>query len=253
MPSRKRSYRRADLALLWSRSGGSCSFPECREVLVLEASRGDQSTIVGEVAHIEASSDAGPRSNPNLSDQQRDEYPNLILLCPNHHRLVDARDSTYTVDVLRSWKRDTETRFRKSLAEGVVDITFAELEMITQALVNNNKTQSGSITVIPPQEKLNRNGLTERTRDLLNIGLVQSGQVEEFVETMGGIDVTFVGRLISGFVNEYHQQMQAGLKGDSLFEAMRLFSSQGRTDIRFQSAGLAVLVYLFERCEVFEK
>ena len=92
-----------------------------------------------------------------------------------------------------------------------------------------------------------------QTANLLNIGLLQSKQVQKFVETMSGFDSTFTGRLTSGFVNEYQRHRQAGLEGDSLFEAMRLFSAQGRSDIRYQSAGLAVLVYLFERCEVFEQ
>ena len=70
---------------------------------------------------------------------------------------------------------------------------------------------------------------------------------------MSGIDNTFLGRLISGFVREYQRQVGEGLEGDSLFESMRLFSAQGRSEIRYQSAGLAVLVYLFERCEVFEQ
>ena len=253
MPSRRRSYRSADTALLWSRSGGLCSFPECYTVCVLEANNGDQSAIIGEIAHIEASSDDGPRPNPTLSDLERDAYSNLILLCPNHHRLVDSRDSTYTASMLRGWKQDTETRFCELLEQGIVSITFAELETITQALVNSKATPSISMSVIPPLEKMNRNGLTERVRTLFNIGIIQSGQVQQFVETMSGIDGTFVGRLTSGFVTEYHYHRKAGLEGDSLFEAMRLFSAQGRSDIRCQAAGLAVLVYLFERCEVFEQ
>ena len=100
---------------------------------------------------------------------------------------------------------------------------------------------------------MDRNGLTAETASLFGIGLLQCKQVEEFVEQMSGIDGTFAVRLTSGFVNEYQRNRQAGQEGDLLFEAMRLFSAQGRSDIRYQSAGLAVLVYLFERCEVFEQ
>ena len=251
-PTRRR-YRSADRALLWSRSGGICCFPECNVMCVEEANNADPSAIIGVIAHIEAKGDAGPRANPSLSDQQRDAYPNLILLCPTHHRLVDARESTYSVDVVRSWKTDMDTRLREILTQGMGRVTFAELETITQALVNSGPAPSTSISVIPPQEKMDRNGLTMQTAGLINIGLLQSRQVQHFVENMSGLDSTFPGRLTSGFVNEYQRQMQADLEGDSLFEAMRLFSSQGRSDIRHQCAGLAVLVYLFERCEVFEQ
>ena len=86
-----------------------------------------------------------------------------------------------------------------------------------------------------------------------NMGMLQIQQVEDYVETTGSVDRTFVARLTSGFITQYQQQTQAGLQGDSLFAAMLLFSAQGRTEFIYQSAGLAVLVYLFERCEVFEQ
>lgn len=219
---------------------------------VEEATNGDPSAIIGRIAHIEAKSDAGPRANPLLSDQERDSYANLILLCPTHHELVDARDSIYTVDMLRGWKTEREDKVLEFLAQEMLSITFSELETITQALVNNGSTPFDSLSVIPPQEKMDRNGLTTQTATLVTIGLIQSRQVQQFVEDMSGIDSTFIARLTSGFINEYERTIQDGLEGDSLFEAMRLFSAQGRSDMRFQCAGLTVLVYLFERCEVFE-
>ena len=249
----RRYYTPADRALLWSRSGGLCCFPECDTMCVEEANDVDPSAIVGRIAHIEAKSDTGPRANPLLSDRDRDSYANLILLCPTHHDRVDARESTYTVDILLRWKTDRETKVLAFLASEIQSITFAELETITQALVNNGPPPSDSISVIPHREKMNRNGLTERTATLLTIGLVQWKQVQNFVQAMSGIDSTFIARLTSGFVAEYQRNVQEGLQGDPLFEAMRLFSAQGRSDIRHQCAGLTVLVYLFERCEVFEQ
>ena len=248
-----RNYTEADRALLWSRSGGYCCFPNCSVMCVLEATNGDPSVTIGQIAHIEARSNFGPRANPSLSDRERNLYANLILLCPTHHRLVDARDSTYSVDMLQGWKIDCETRFREYLTQGMASIGFVELETVTQALVNNGAPASDSLTVIPPQQKMARNGLTDQTGTLFRIGLLQTQQVEQFVEGMSGLDRTFVGRLTSGFIAEYQRLIGEGLEGDSLFEAMRLFSGQGRPQIQYQSAGLAVLVYLFERCEVFEQ
>ena len=253
MSTQRRYYTSADRALLWARSGGLCCFPKCNVMCVEEANTGDPSAIIGQIAHIEAKSDEGPRANPSLSDQQRNDYHNLILLCPTHHQLVDARESAYTVDMLHGWKTDRESRVLEILAHEMQSITFAQLEIITQALLHTGPTPSSSMSVIPPQEKMDRNGLTIRTGTLITIGLVQSKQVQQFVEGMSGVDNTFIGRLTSGFVDEYQRQHWGGLRGDSLFEAMRLFSVQRRSDFRYQCAGLAVLVYLFERCEVFEQ
>ena len=247
-----RNYRRADLALLWSRSGGICCFPDCNVGCVQEAQNEDPSATIGQIAHIEASSDDGPRSNPSLSERQRDEYANLILLCPNHHRLVDVFDSVYPFEELRRWKDERETRLREFLTQGMSRISFSELDDITKALVSNTPDPPTSISLIPPQDKLERNGLTAQTGYWVTAGLVQSKQVADFVKGMSGIDETFIGRLTNGFIDEYQRQRQAGLEGDALFEAMRLFSFQGLSGYRYQSAGLAVLVYLFEICDVFE-
>ena len=170
---KERYYTSADRALLWSRSGAMCCFPDCNVMCVEEATNEDPSAVIGRIAHIEGKSDGGPRPNPSLSDRERDQYANLILLCPTHHQIVDARESTYTDGVLRGWKADRETSFREFLAQEMGRITFAELETITQALVNSDITLSTAITVIPPQEKMARNGLTEQTGDLLTIGLLQ--------------------------------------------------------------------------------
>ena len=68
-----------------------------------ETESGNTITI-GQIAHIEAESDNGPRANPSLSDQERNAYPNLIVLCPTHHRIVDTDENTYTVEKMREWK-----------------------------------------------------------------------------------------------------------------------------------------------------
>lgn len=222
-------------------------------VCVEEATENDRSATTGQIAHIEGLADEGPRANPEVTLRQRNSYPNLILLCGTHHALVDFQPNTYTPADLRKWKADREARHRDYLAQTMPEITFHELQAVTRALVNGNRYQPSQVSVIPPQEKMDRNGLTEQSSLLFSIGLLQSRQVQEFIEVMGSYDSSFTGGLISGFVSEYQQQSQAGLQGDSLFAAMLRFSAQGTTELVFQGAGLAVLVYLFETCEVFER
>ena len=248
-----RNYTSADLALLWSRSGGLCGFPECPVICVQPANDNDPSVRTGEIAHIEALSDSGPRANPSLSHQDRNLYDNLILLCATHHTLVDAQPNTYTVETLRTWKAAQEERHGVLLAQAMRNITFTELDQVTNALVNGEQPPISPITVIPPQEKMARNGLTEQSSQLFTMGLLQTQLVKHYVETTSSLDRTFVPRLTSGFIDHYQQQTQAGLQGDALFAEMFRFSAQGRSEYLYKSAGLAVLVYLFESCEVFER
>ena len=246
-------YTVADRALLWAYSGGLCGFPDCPVICVQPANDNDLSTTIGQIAHIEAHSDNGPRANPDLPQQDRDLYDNLILLCPTHHVLVDNQANTYTVEMLRTWKTAQEARHDTFLAHAMPNITFAELEAITNVLVTGAQLPLSPFTVIPPQDKIARNGLTGQSTLWFNMGMLQIQQVEDYVVTTGSVDRTFVARLTSGFIGEYQQQRLAGLQGDALFAAMFQFSTQRRTEFQYQCAGLAVLVYLFERCEVFEQ
>jgi hypothetical protein len=72
-----------DIKLLWSKAAGRCSI--CRTPLTYNSDHGSNVSHVGEQAHIVAESDNGPRGNSILSLEERNSYPNLILLCPTHH------------------------------------------------------------------------------------------------------------------------------------------------------------------------
>jgi hypothetical protein len=78
---------------LWGRVAGRCSFLNCRIQLVE-----DGAGVLGEVAHIVAERRDGPRGSDPLDDELRNEYENLILLCPNHHTEIDkVQPDLYTV------------------------------------------------------------------------------------------------------------------------------------------------------------
>jgi len=86
----------ADRKKLWGSAGGECSYPDCpfRESL--------------EEAHIVGESPDGPRGDSTFSPRQRDAYPNRILICANHHALIDGDVVTWTVDGLQGMKADHE-------------------------------------------------------------------------------------------------------------------------------------------------
>jgi len=53
----------------------------------------DEQTIVSKICHIEAASQNGPRYNPNMSDEERRHFDNLILLCDECHSIIDNKDN----------------------------------------------------------------------------------------------------------------------------------------------------------------
>lgn len=99
-----RNYSQRDLKILFARSRNVCAFPGCENQIVVGATAFDPDAAVGRVAHIVASGARGPRADPNYPADDLDREPNLIVLCAHHHALIDAQESTYTVEQLRRWK-----------------------------------------------------------------------------------------------------------------------------------------------------
>lgn len=248
-----RSYAARDLKLLWGLAAARCSFPECRTEMVAESSGADPAAVLGEVAHIVAASDEGPRADPDLPAGDRHNYENLILLCPNHHTLVDKQENTHTVDDLRRWKSQHELWVREQLALEMPSVSFAELEILTQGILNAPEVAPEEFVTLAPPEKMAKNGLTERIRFELTMGLSKVREVSRFFTSVSVADAAFPEKLKAGFVNEYRRLKMEDIEGDALFEALRDFASLGSREFRDQAAGLAVLAFLFESCKVFER
>jgi hypothetical protein len=101
--------------MLWGRAAQRCAFPDCRLSLVSDPTETDDESLIGEVCHIVGQSTAGPRGEFELPVTQRDKYSNLVLLCRNHHKIVDDQPLTYTVDRLREIKKNHEKWVAESL------------------------------------------------------------------------------------------------------------------------------------------
>lgn len=248
-----RNYKEKDIKILWGLAAARCAFPACLKQLVLEKTNADPTVTIGEMAHIIAHSPdvTAPRADANFNAALRDAYENLILLCDTHHSQVDKQPNTYTANDLRKWKVDHERWVADRLREEMTHLTFLELEMVAKVLLIGDGAPEGeTFTVTPPREKMDRNDL-KRTRHLVTLGLASARVVEQFVRSFAKTQPTFPEELKAGFVKEYGARYAEGLRGDELFEALREFSTSGSREFSRQAAGLSVLVYLFEKCEVF--
>ena len=102
---------------MWGRSAGRCAFAECRNELFLDDSEFDPIVIFGDIAHIEASSNIGPRGSVEPQANSRDAYENLILLCKNCHARIDGQSVKYNIKLLQKIKNDHEAWVRSCLPE----------------------------------------------------------------------------------------------------------------------------------------
>src|ERR1700676_2366269 len=68
-----RRYDPQTLKLLWGRAAGRCAMADCRIELFVAEDDYDPICVIGEMGHIAASSDAGPRANVELDARDRDK------------------------------------------------------------------------------------------------------------------------------------------------------------------------------------
>lgn len=139
------------------------------------------------------------------------------------------------------------------LVSAMTAITFRELDMVTQGILCMPVPTAANYIVLQPIEKMLKNELTGVIQSRLMTGVIQARMVGSFVENMVNVIPDFPERLKAGFVKEYQRLRAAGFKGNALFSALHDFSCNRSLDYDLQAAGLAVLYYLFEKCEVFER
>ena len=250
--SGERSYTEKDIKLLWGLAAARCAFQGCRIECIVEGTAQDRAATFGRIAHIVAHSDTGPRADPTYPKELRDKYENLILLCANDHDKVDYQPNTYTIFDLRAWKTEHEQWVRERLAKEIPNVGFAELEVISKGLLSQPMKPVENLSLTRPSEKMERNRITQQNHFLISMGMSKAKEVASFINHIALIDIDFPERVKNGFSEQYNQFRAHGVEGDELFSLMHQYASGYSSDFKRQAAGLAMLVYLFEKCEVFE-
>lgn len=251
MSKKSRRILSADKNHLWGMSAGRCAYPNCRIVLTKEGNKQDRPVTIGESAHIFARSKEGPRPNPEGFTEKTNQYENLILLCSNHHREVDGQPDTYSVAVLRQWKADHERWVAERLA--LEEFNSADLESIITWLTDHSIPASTDYTLPVLAEKIKFNNLSVRVQNLITVGSSRVGEVRIYITHRLRLDSKFAERLLAPLLTRYNMLKADGLNSDYVFDDLRQFACGNSPDFSKQSAGLALIVYFFERCEIFER
>ena len=124
-----------DVKRLLLESGGICAFPRCRKPLVSAEAPEEAGAVIAEVAHIVAESREGPRGNEPLSEEERNQPENLIVVCPEHHKVIDSQPRTYSIEVLRQMKMDHLAEIRRRLhSEGSLKVPSLVTEKIRSSV-----------------------------------------------------------------------------------------------------------------------
>jgi hypothetical protein len=129
-----------------------------------------------QVAHIVAFSEDGPRGRAGSRRRQINEVANLMLLCPDCHKLIDSSPEKYTVATLMEYKRRHEARIQHVTGLG------PDLQTTVVQLKANIRGQTVAIPVAQVTEAVAPRYPTDAhgyVIDLTNI----HGDDEAFIQT----------------------------------------------------------------------
>lgn len=234
-------------------TGGRCTLPSCNRPLAREEKHHGQ-VLVGQAAHIAGERPGSPRYDAAMTPEERNAPGNLIYLCPDCHRLIDRAWRNYPTNRLHAFKQEREQSVQQDRVAAMPRIGLAELNEAVRYFEAHPFTPAESdFHLIQPEEKLRRNGLGSSSRNLVRMGLAAAGQVRELVVAKSRSNPDFMSRLKHAFQGEYLRLREEGRRGDDLFTLMCAFADGGRHDPIAVAAGVALVAYLFETCEIFEK
>jgi hypothetical protein len=140
--AKRKSPNRDTLRELYLKSGNQCAFPDCTRVMLNK-----EGTFVGQICHIEAAEEGGERFNPDMTDKERAAFPNLMLMCYEHHVATNDVEQ-YPVPALRAMKAEHEARFTDP-AQSILDADARQLadDVVQIGTANRAVTAPNSGTI----------------------------------------------------------------------------------------------------------
>lgn len=103
--------------LVFGDAGGRCEYRGCNKLLGVDGLTRRPSNLSA-FAHIVADEPGGPRGHETDSARLAKDPSNLMVLCLEHHRLIDdpVQEASHSIEVLRAMKGEHEDRIRRLTA-----------------------------------------------------------------------------------------------------------------------------------------
>lgn len=166
MNSKARAYKKPTIKRLHTLSGNQCAAPDCTHVLIAR----DEETIISKICHIEAASANGARWNPDMDDDQRRHFDNLILLCDECHCIIDNKENEakYPVTLLKQWKKQHESTRTYSFLNEHPSLLNMIINAISEIDIDaEEKAASPNMEAFEIEAKINHNDI-KRNKALID-------------------------------------------------------------------------------------
>jgi hypothetical protein len=132
----------------------------------------------------------------------------------------------------------------------IVSVSAEDLKPVILGIAAGDSIADDDVQPIPP-DKLSKNQLSLSIQLLLKHGMASANQVRKFFNRSAdpGLGDKVAGR----FKYQYGLLKGTGFTADEIFLRLRDFALEDASDPKQESAALALLAYLFEQCDIFER
>ena len=94
------------LRKLYLYSGNLCAFPDCDRVMINQ-----DGVMTGRICHIQAAEPGGKRFNKKMTNEERRGFENLVLMCGDHHTIIDSNSDKFSTKRIKEIKSKHEAKF----------------------------------------------------------------------------------------------------------------------------------------------
>ncbi len=189
-------------------SGNQCAAPDCGHPLIA----GDGESIISKICHIEAANENGPRFNPEMDDDERRQFDNLILLCDECHTIIDNKENAgeYTVSQLKQWKKNHEN---KQLVKRKPTLLTTAINALADADFDNDEyPEDKSLQVIQIENKMAYNRI-KRNRSLIDDYKIFYSKVNSLYNELE-VQGSFKKKRLLRNINRIYQKIKGDYVGD---------------------------------------
>lgn len=252
-------------------SGNECAWPTCKNKLVGE----DDKSIISKICHISAASPGGPRYDAMMTDDQRRSFDNLILLCDEHHTIIDNKENEdkYPVELLKKWKRDHESI---SLKETSGKLLLSKYPLALNKVINFISERMDEVLDLPEtknapntDDKISYNHIYRYEPVIREFAPYQFtlNKIYEEIESEGSIKKILVLQNIKSIYfdirKSYKEIEEIRPNADAIFDAVidRIWEDIERAPNKLDEydqetinfALMIVIVDAFMRCDILEE
>ena len=142
-------------------------------------------------------------------------------------------------------------KVENSLINSLPQVSFAELDVITRHIVSSSEGSSDGFDITSVEKKIEKNNLSNGVRALILAGFSRITLVRSFIEK--DLYPNYGERLKQGFLDKYTELVAEDFSGDDIFNQLLFFACRDTTKSNELAAGLVVIAYFFESCDIFEK